>query len=98
MVVLEQIENELKESKRKRQEAKDLEEKEMLAALARRNQQIGRVSTINTTAAQGTPEPADLEQGGPADISPPSSSGQDTEASPRFNIRQLLPGIFRQRG
>ena len=66
MFILAQIETELAVEKRRRQEAKELEEKEFQAELARRRQVGGRVATINTIPEQAFRTPTDLEHAGGA--------------------------------
>ncbi len=61
----EQIAEEVREANRKLDDAKELEAQNLRAAVAMRNQQAGRVSTIHTVAEQdtGAQGMADLEHG-----------------------------------
>ncbi|KAK3380611.1 hypothetical protein B0T24DRAFT_197800 [Lasiosphaeria ovina] len=78
----EQIDKEIKEAKRKRDEAKELEAKNLRAAIAMRNQEVGRAFTVQTVAEQDTAstaqEPADIELG---TAGPASTTGASVQAA-----------------
>jgi hypothetical protein len=62
---LEQIDEEMAKEKQKLNESKKLEERSLRAAMAMRNHDLGRVTTIHSLAARTSDgqELADLEQG-----------------------------------